>query len=101
MIKKYFNNDVTVVPTSSVVDSLSTIISEQDDNILEYRKAVQKLEEEKLHAASNYNTLKRKYYEEKSKELEYIMLPLSDSAKHDIITGYFIEQNIPLYYSRW
>ena len=100
LIRNYFDGKVTVAPQSQVVDSLQLVIIDQESNMLEYRKRLQKLEEEKLQLNNQYKHFKNKYYAERNNEDTYVVLPTDDSTKLSIITEYFVEQGISLYYSR-
>ena len=100
LIKDYFDDKVTIAPQSQVVDSLQLVIIDQESNMLEYRKRLQKLEEEKLQLNNQYKHFKNKYYAERNNEDTYVVLPTDDSTKLSIITEYFVEQGVSLYYSR-
>ena len=100
LIRNYFDGKVTVAPQSQVVDSLQLVIIDQESNMLEYRKRLQKLEEEKLQLNNQYKHFKNKYYAERNNEDTYVVLPTDDSTKLSIITEYFVEQGVSLYYSR-
>lgn len=100
LIKDYFDDKVTIAPQSQVVDSLQLVIIDQESNMLEYRKRLQKLEEEKLQLNNQYKHFKNKYYAERNNEDTYVVLPNDDSTKLSIITEYFVEQGVSLYYSR-
>ena len=69
LIKDYFDDKVTIAPQSQVVDSLQLVIIDQESNMLEYRKRLQKLEEEKLQLNNQYKHFKNKYYAERNNEI--------------------------------
>ena len=100
LIRNYFDGKVSIAPQSQVVDSLQLVIIDQESNMLEYRKRLQKLEEEKLQLNNQYKHFKNKYYAERNNEDTYVVLPTDDSTKLSIITEYFVEQGVSLYYSR-
>ena len=100
LIRNYFDGKVSIAPQSQVVDSLQLVIIDKESNMLEYRKRLQKLEEEKLQLNNQYKHFKNKYYAERNNEDTYVVLPTDDSTKLSIITEYFVEQGVSLYYSR-
>lgn len=99
-IKRYFDGRITHVPNTVIEDSLRNQLIIVNRQKLELEKEIIAGQGEKLKLTGEAKYYKNKYHEEKNNEHIYVVLPTTDSAKHVIVTEYFIEQNIPLHYSR-